>query len=507
MIACTALVLVAACADAPTGPEGGGPPPDGLTITVGQVAEPLSLDPHAVIDQPSARAIRQVYDTLVDQTDTLELVPGLAERWTQVDDVTWEFEIRPGVSFHDGSLLTGSDVVFTLERLRDPTTFAPVSFLLASVDEIELVDAMTVRITTVQPFVPLLTNLAQTATSILSESALTAAGDAYGTTVVVGTGPFRFASWEAGSEIVLERNDTWWGGDVGPERLVMRSIPDAGLRAAEIEDGAIDVAYALATSDAVRFRDDTAITLAEIETLNTAYIGFNAQKAPFDDVRVRQAINHAIDVDVIIDEVYQGAGVRASSPIGPQVFGAHPDLEPYAHDKVLALDLLAEAGLADGFSATLWTNLNPIRIQIADIVADQLAEVGIDIEVQVLEWSTYLNDTAAGEHDMFILAWTTANADADYGLYSLFHSSAFGHAGNRSFWSNARVDELLDLGRTTADPDARRDHYHEAQEIIADEAPWIFLNTTIESNATRADVTGFVPHPTGHHRLFGLDKE
>jgi len=502
-----ALLLVSACGETPPPPDGGGDvaPPDGVTITVGHTSEPLSLDPHAVNDQPSARVMRQLYDTLINQTETLELMPGLAERWTRVDDVTWDFELRSGVTFHDGEPLTASDVVFTLERLRDPAVAAPAGFLLGPVDAIERVDDMTVRITTNGPYAPILTHLAQTATAILSERAVTDAGEAYGATVVVGTGPFRLVSWDAGSELVLERNDEWWAGDVGPERIVFRAIPDAALRASELEAGAIDIAYALAPVDALRLRDNVDVTMAEIETLSTAYIGFNAQRAPFDDVRVRQAINHAVDVGTIIEEVYQGFGARASSPISPQVFAAHPDLEPYTYDPELARALLADAGLADGFSTTMWTNDNPVRIQIAEIVAAYLDEIGIEVDVQVLDWSTYLRDTAAGEHDMFILGWVAVTADADYGLYAMFHSSTFGFAGNRSFWSSDRVDELLDLGRRIEDADERRAIYYEAQEIIAAEAPWIFLNTTIEANATRADVTGFVPNPAGHHRLYGVD--
>ena len=502
-----ALIVVTACSGAPSSDPIGDPSPDGFTITVASVSEPISLDPHRSFDQTSARVMRQVYDTLVIQTESLDLEPGLAVGWTRVDDRTWDFAIRPNVTFHDGSTLTASDVVFTLERLRDPATMAPGAFLLAAIDSIDLVDTMTVRITTHSPFVPILTHLAQTFVGILSEDAVTAAGDAYGDTVVVGTGPFRFVSWDADTEIVLERNDTWWGGDVGPERIVFRPIPDAADRATALETGEADVAYALARADALRVRDDDDITTAEIETPTSSYIGFNAQRAPFDDVRVRQAINHAVDVDAIIDEVFEGFGARAASPLSPQVFAANPELEPYAYDPALARALLTDAGLADGFSTTIWTNFNPVRIAVAERVAEHLDAVGIDVEVEVIEFSRYLTDTAAGEHEMFVLAWTALTADADSGLYALFHSSTFGSAGNRTFWSNARVDELLELGRTTADPDERRAIYYEAQDIITTEAPWLFLYTGIEASATRANVTGFVPHPTGHHRLFGLGLE
>jgi peptide/nickel transport system substrate-binding protein len=476
------------------------------TIVVGQSADAVSLSPHRTNDQPSARVMRQIYDTLIVQTEELELEPGLAESWEQIDDLTWEFRIRADVVFHDGTPLTASDVAWTLDRLRDPATAAPAAFLVGFIDEIEVLDEHAVRITTNAPFAPMLTHLAHTATSILSEAAVTAAGEDYGTAVVVGTGPFRFVSWQTASQIVLERNPEWWGGEVRPEGVVFRPITEGTVRSIELETGGIDIAYALEPRDAQRMEDQPRIRLFPVETLATSYVGFNVQRAPFDDVRVRQAINLALDVETIVDVVYEGQGILATSPISPRVFGAHEDLEPYGYDPERARELLAEAGHPNGFSTTLWTNDNPLRIQIAEIAQAQLGEVGITVDVQVLEWSTYLAETAAGNHDMFILGWVAVTADADYGLYALFHSSQFGNAGNRTFWANERVDALLDLGRTTEDPDQRLEYYREAQEIIVEEAPWLFLLITIEVNGTRDNVDGFVAHPAGHHRLYNVSK-
>jgi peptide/nickel transport system substrate-binding protein len=473
-------------------------------LVVAQPGDAVSLDPHQTNDQPSSRVMRQIYDTLIIQTEDLELEPGLAESWEQLDEFTWEFTLREGVTFHDGSPLTADDAVWTFERLRDPATAAPAAFLVDFIERLEVVDERTFRMVTTFEFAPMLTHLAHTATSILSEAAVTGGGADYGTTVVVGTGPFRFVSWETASQIVLERNEAWWGGDVLPERVVFRPITEGTVRSIELETGGVHIAYALEPRDAQRMEDQPRIVLHPVETLATSYIGFNAQRAPFDDVRVRQAINHALDAQTIVEVVYEGQGIPASSPISPQVFGAHEDLEPYTYDPERARELLAEAGYPTGFSTTLWTNDNPLRIQIAEIAQAQLAEIGVQVDVQVLEWSTYLAETAAGNHDMFILGWVSVTADADYGLYALFHSSQFGDAGNRTFWSHPRVDELLDLGRTTTDPDVRMQYYREAQEIIAEEAPWIFLLITVEVNGTRDNVQGFVSHPAGHHRLYNV---
>lgn len=478
-----------------------------FTLTVAQGSDIVTLDPQGQNDQPSARVRSQIYDTLVIQTEELELEPGLAESWEQVDEVTWRFHIREGVEFHNGDPLTANDVAFTLERHQDPELASPSAFLVGFVDSVEVVDDMTVEITTDGPFAPILAHLAHASTSILNERSVTEAGEDYGTEVAVGTGPFRFVSWETASQVVLERNEDYWGGEVLPERVVFRPIVDGTVRAIELEAGGVDIAYTLEPRDALRLEDHPSVVMAPIETLSTNYIGFNAEKEPFDDARVRQAINYAVDVETIVDVIYEGFGFPAASPISSQVFGANLDLEGYGYDPERARELLAEAGHGDGFSTSIWTNDNPLRIQIAEIVQAQLGEVGIQAEVEVLEWSTYLSDTAAGAHDMFILGWVTVTADADYGLYALFHSDNFGDAGNRTFWSNERVDELLDLGRQEADPEQRAEYYHEAQEIIAEEAPWIFLNTSIENNATRDDITGFVPHPAGHHKLWNVNKE
>ncbi|ADI15797.1 glutathione ABC transporter substrate-binding protein [Truepera radiovictrix] len=476
------------------------------TITVGQGADAVTLDPHGTNDQPSARVMRQIYDTLIIQQEDLELVPGLAESWEQLDDTTWEFTLREGVTFHNGEPLTADDVVFTFNRLTDPEVAAPAAFLLGFVESVEAADERTVRITTQYPFAPILAHLSHTATSILNEQAVTEAGEDYGTTTVVGTGPFSFVRWEPATQIVLERNDDWWGGEVLPERVVFRPIIEGTVRAIELETGGIDIAYGLEPTDANRIEGGgvPGVRLETVETLSTNYIGFNVQKEPFDDVRVRQAINHAVDVDLIIEAVLEGRAIPATGPIAPAVFGARTDLEPYAYDPERARELLAEAGLEGGFSTTIWTNDNPTRIQIAEIVQAMLLDVGINVDVQVLEWGTYLADTAEGLHDMFILGWVSVTGDADYGLYSLFHSEQMGNPGNRTFFANERVDELLDLGRSSADEEERLAAYAEAQEIILEEAPWLFLNITVEDNGVRDNVEGFVPHPAGHHRLHSV---
>ena len=474
------------------------------TITVAMGADPVTFDLHNTNDQPTSQISRQIYDTLVVQNENLEIEPGLAESWEAVSDTSWVFNIRQGVTWHNGDAFTAHDVVWTYDRFVSLP--AQSAFLLASVESVTAVDDYTVQIDLAYPFAPILNHLAHSSLGIMNGSVVEAAGADYGTSVVVGTGPFVFDSWQTADRVVLQRNDNWWGGDVLPQTLVFRPIPDGTVRGIEVETGGVDIAYTLPPSAARSAENAAGVHLSAVRTLSTAYIGFNTEKPPFNNPLVRQAINHAVDVDLIAEVVYTGQAQRATSPISSDVFGANQELEPYTYDPELARQLLAEAGLEGGFSTSIWTNDNPQRVEIAQIVQAELANIGIQVDVQVVEWGTYLDDTAAGLHDMFILGWVTVTGDADYGLYALFHSTQFGAPGNRTFYANDRVDELLDAARVATDPDERVALYAEAQEIIQEDAPWIFLIVTTEEHGVSDAVSGFTPHPAGHHRLYNVSK-
>ena len=493
------LLFVSACGtgDEDSDPNGNGGGEVKDTLVVGMGGDAVSLDPHATNDQPSSRVTKQIYDTLILQTEELDLVPALATEWDQVDDTTFEFKLREGVMFTNGEELKASDVKFTLERALESSH---IGHIVGAISEVEVVDDYTVRISTANPFAPLLTHLAHPATAILNEKAVTEAGEDYGQNPV-GTGPFKFVSWTTGDSIVLERNDDFWGDAALVKGVTFKVVTDNSVRTIQLETGELDIAYDIQPSDVSRVESDPDLVLQRDANLSTTYIGFNVDKAPFNDVRVRQAINYALDMNAVVEAVYAGVGAPAKGPLGPNVFGSNQDLEEYALDLDKARELLEEAGFADGFSTTLWTNENQQRIDIATIVQNQLEEIGIEVTVEIVEWGQYLEDTAAGRHDMFILGWTTVTADADYGLYALFHSAQVGDAGNRTFYRNADVDRLLDLGRTTIDQDERLAAYEEAQQIIRDDAPWIFTWTGENLAGLQSNVTGFKQHPAGHHRL------
>lgn len=470
------------------------------TLIVGQGADARTLDPHATNDQPSARVMKQIYETLVKQNEAMELVPGLALSWEKIDELTFEFKLRQGVKFHNGEPFNAHEVKFTLIRATESGT---IGHIVGAIDPegIEIIDNYTIRIATKKPFAPLLSHLAHNAAAMLNEKAVVEAGEDYGQ-MPVGTGPFKLYKWNTGDSVELVRFDGFHGEAPKLRKIIMRNIPEGTNRAIEVETGAIDIAFDIAPMDVRRIEENPDLQLFRDPNLSTAYIGFNAAKEPFDDVRVRQAINYAIDMEAIVEAVYLGIGSPAKGPLGENVWASHRGLKPFGFDVERAKELMKEAGLEDGFSTTIWTNENQQRMDIAEIVQNQLQVLNITTEVKVLEWGAYLDGTAAGEHDMFILGWVTVTGDPDYGLFPLFHSSQFGEAGNRTFWSNPRVDELLDLGRVTADPAKRKAAYMEAQEIIRDEAPWVFTWTGESISGARNNVRGFVQHPAGHHSLF-----
>lgn len=475
------------------------------TIVVAQGADARSLDPHATNDQPSANLMKQIYNGLIHQTEDLKLELGLAESYKIVSETVYEFKLRPNVKFHNGEVLKSSDVKFTFERMKEKK--APAAFLFDALDRVEVIDALNFRFILKEPFAPFITHLGHVAASILNEKATVAAGDDF-TRRPVGTGPHKFVEWKSGDSITLERFDDYYLGAAKTKTIRFRFIPENATRSIAIETGEVDIVFGVSPDDWNNLDALPEVNALRITGLSSVYLGLNAAKKPFDDVRVRRALNLAVDNVGATRIAYAGGfATPAKGVVPPSVLYSKTDLPGYGFNQAEAKRLLAEAGYPNGFKATIWVNQNAIREKYAQLFQEQLRQVGVDITIEVLEWTAYLNRTAAGEHDMFILGWGTVTGDADYGLYALFHSTQFGQAGNRTFYKNAEVDRLLDLGRKATDPNQRRQVYDQAQKLIFEEAPWIFLAFADELHANRTYVKGFVPHPTGSHYLYKVYNE
>ena len=469
------------------------------TLVVLKPSMPATLDPASGLDQPSSQVQRQIYDTLLYMSPDLELHPHLATSWEIIDASTVELELRDDVVFHNGDPLTAEDVKFSLERAAASAYTIAVTGMI---EEVEILDDYLIRIHTNVDFAPFVNHLAHTATSIVNQAHVEEVGDEGNAAEPIGTGPFSFANMVAGDRIELSRFDDYWGGTAGVENIEIRIVPEQSVRAIEVDSGAAHIAYQIAPQDISLMEESDAVEVIRNRTLSTNYIGMNNQIAPFDDVRVRLAISYALNTEAIVEAVYLGLGNPGNGPISSIVWGA-ADLEPRAHDIERAQELLAEAGLEDGFETTFYFNDgNPQRAMIAEIVQAQLRALNIDISIEPVEWGTYMEVTAAGEAPMYALGWVTVTNDPDYGLFPTLHSDNHGEAGNRTFFANDEVDSLLDQAREETDPDVRLQLYTEAQEIIHEEAPWIFLWEGEDAYVIHNSVNGFYPHPGGHHGLW-----
>ncbi|WP_062048314.1 glutathione ABC transporter substrate-binding protein [Bacillus sp. JCM 19034] len=478
---------------------------EGGDLIVAMLSDAVEINPHGSNDTPSTNIAYNIYESLIKTDQNLDLHPGLAESWEQIEDTVWEFELRQGVKFHDGSDFNAEVVKANFDRILDPAVASPRSFLYEMVTNVEVIDEYTVQIETEYPFAPLPAHLAHEAGGMISKELIEADyaamedGQDPSSKInehPIGTGYFKFESWTPGQEIKLVRNEDYWGENVKLDSVTFKVVPEDLTRIAELETGDAHISDPLSPSDVSRVEATDGIYVNEQESVALSYIGFNLDKEPFDDVRVRQAISMAIDKEQIVEGIYYGAAQPAIGPIAPVVFGYDENQSGLEYDPEAAKELLAEAGYPDGFSTTLWTNDNRERVDTVTNVQEQLRQIGIDVDVQTLEWGAYLEQTANGEHDMFILGWTTVTGDADYGMYGVFHSTQVGDPGNRTFIQNDELDGLLEEARRSTDEEERLDLYRQAQDLLVEEAPMIYTLHQHFLLGVREEVKGLEQTPT-----------
>lgn len=479
-------------------------------LAVGQIAEPQALDPHAVTAVNDFRILMNIYDGLVRYADgTLEPEPALATSWEISDEgLTYTFTLREGVSFHDGSPFNAEAVKFNFDRMLDEehpyhdTGPFPLSFFFSAVDNVTVDDEHTVTFTLSEPYAPFLSNLAYPTGLIVSPAAVMEHGENFGRNPS-GTGPFRFDTWESNSRVVITRNDDYWDGAPSLEAVVFRPITDANTRVAEMLSGGIDMMVEVPPDNVATFAADDSFQVYEQAGPHVWFLILNAKEGPFADKRVRQAVNYAVDKVSLVDNVLQGTAEVAAGPTPPAFAWAYNDsLEPYPYDPDRARALLEEAD-ATGASLTFYVTeggsgmLDPVPMGTA-IQAD-LAEIGLDVSIQTYEWNTFLSEVnpgLEGKADMAQMAWMTN--DPDTLPYLTLRTEAFPDAGgfNSGYYSNPEVDALLEQARTSTDQDERARLYREMQEIVHDDAPWLFVANWKQNAVTTSNVEGFQLQPS-----------
>ena len=472
-------------------------------LRVAQQADINGLDPHKITDVYSGTVLRQIYNALIQPDANMEFKGDLAKSWENPDELTWVFKLHEGVLFHNGEEFTADDVKYTFDRMMDPKTASPGVTHIREIDKVEVVDKYTIKIVTKTPYAPLLSSLGRYEMGVLNEKAVKEAGEDYNKKPI-GTGPFMLESWRPGDQVVVKKFDKYFKGEPKVDKIVFRGIPEEATRAIELESGGIDICMDFPPQDFERIKADGKFLTDEAAAVSTNYYGFNVEVKPFDDKRVRQAINYASDIDGLIDALYFGMGVKTRGPMGDKVWGFDETLpmDPYPYNVEKAKALLAEAGYPDGFKTKLYASTNGLSRSTAEQFQGFLADVGIEAEVITLEWGAFLAATRDGVDGMFTMGWS-GTGDADGALTYLYDSKNIG-SSNRVRWNDPKFDKFLSDGRTTLDPVKRKAIYKEAQTYFNEEAPIVFMLARKLLAATSKNVKDFVIYPNQVYPLFDV---
>ena len=462
---CAALFPVLSCSSRP----------DANTLVMVIESSPTNLDPRVGIDAQSERIDNLIFDDLLSRGDDLNVAPGLAERWEIPNPLTYVFHLHQGARFHDGRPLTSKDVKWTFDSLLQGKIRSTKSAVYKYVDHLEAVDDYTVTFHMKQADSTLLWNLSDGAMGIVPFGS----GDEI-TLHPMGSGPFKFVSAETDRDVVLERNDNYWGDKAKIPRVLFAVVPDETTQALELRKGSGDIAINSLTPD-------TVVTLAKNPNLvvvkspgtRLAYMGFNLRDPILKDVRVRQAIAYALDVQPMIEYLWRGEAEPAHSVLPTQSWAYNGNVPVYAHDPEKAKQLLRAAGYPEvngvRFHLMMKTSTDANTRMMVAVMQQQLREVGIALDIRSFEFATFFSDVQHGAFQIYSLRWIGGNEDPDIFEYA-FHSSKFPPNGaNRGYYLNARLDSLIDKAREEIDPSVRKPLYAEVQLILAQDLPYINL--------------------------------
>ena len=460
------------------------------TLTIGVRGGPDSIDPHFTATGTHAEALKHVFDTLVWSGDGLELEPRLAESWRVVNDSTWEFKLRRGVKFHDGSDFTAQDVKFSIERIPVVSGPNPTTIYVRRVKEVKIIDPLTVQVITdgaaptlPNDFIRLFIVSSKAAAGLTKETANEAFNSGK---AAIGTGPYKYVSWQPKGDLVLARNDSFWGPKEPWARHVRKEIPNDAARVAQLKAGQLDLITRVPATDVATLQRDSKITVQTIDTvyvfnveldmrdkalLVTAKDGSALAKNPFQDLRVREAIDLAIDRKALAEVAMEGLGNPASQMVTPSIFGFNKALGERKYDPAAARKLLAEAGYPNGFKLqfSFTQDRLPGDRQVGTSIAQMLAAVGIDAQTNAQPAAVFFPARTRGDYSMSMSGWGTLTGEAHYTLSSLAHSNdkekkmgAFNVLG----YQNAVMDKLLQDAAIEMDLGKRRKFLEDANALL-----------------------------------------
>ena len=496
------------------------------TLTVGQGAEPVELDPQNITDNPSEEVCFQIYEGLVGfdvEDGRLEVAPRLADSWEVSEDGrVWTFHLKKGVVFHSGAPFNAEAVKKNFDRLLTGK-YKRSSLFTPFLSEVKVVDDATVQFLLSMSFGPFLHTMCHTAAIIIDPTSIDSGVEIKNNPS--GTGPFKFKSWQKGDRITLEAFDKYREGKPAMETVVFMSIPDDNARTMMLETGEIDIAERISAFEVERLKKDQNIALTIQPGMRVMYIAMNNLDPTLKDPKVRQAINYAVNREAICRNILKGYARPIDSPMAYAVNGYAP-VEGYKYDPQKARALLAEAGWKDTdgdripkkggkrLELNLWSpnGRYPMDLKTAEAVQGYLHEIGIDAKLSTMDWAAFLAATSVkpeeNKSQLFLMGWSPSTGDSDWVLRPLFHTKQWiPEGGNRSFYSDTEVDRYVDIGMTENDPEKRKAAYLEAQKLIIADAPWLTLYVLDNVNGRRSNVKGLVESPLELIFVKGVTKE
>ena len=445
---------------------------------------PENLDPTMNLSSIRAKVGVNIFDSLVGRDAENRIAPQLAESWKALDDLTLQLKLRRGVVFHNGEPFNAEAVRFTFERVLDPNQKSPNRANVGEVARVEVVDDHTVNLVLRQPYAPLLNRLIDF--PIVPPKYTAEKGNQGLALRPVGTGPFRFVELVKDDHMIVEAFDRHWRGAPKLRRIVYKPIPEPFTRSAALRNNEVDVIDTVPPNLAGELERVGGIRVQRVPSTWIIYLGLNAFNKPLSDVHVRQALNHATDVNALVKSVVDGNGRRMAGPFTPQMFGFDPSVKGYGPDPARARRLLAEAGYPDGVEITLEAPAGRYQgdKEIAEALGGQWQKAGFKPRVQVAEWGAYFKRYLGKQfQDAYLLGLGGPMQDGDE-LYNLVSSK-----GRGLYYKNEKVDALFDAGRSTMDPAKRKKIYADLARAMVEDATWVFLMQQVDIYATRERVT------------------
>ena len=469
LLVCLALAAVPAAAR------------DAGTLVVVQEAEPVGLDLMQSSIQTTMSVCYNIHDTLFHPQEDATVLPALAEKWEKVDDLTWKITLRKDAVFHNGEPVNAAAVKFSYDRINKEELKSPNKGKLSAFTELTVIDDHTFTIKTEQPYAPGLYMLGYYL-PIVPPKYIQEVGDEKYNTDPVGSGPYRLKKWARGDEIVLEAFDKYYGPKPAYKTVIFKANPEEASRIAALETGEADVISGVPVHQRKKIVESGKAYLTPQMGV-MPYVGINTYEAPFDDVRVRQAVNYAIDKELINKALFDGKAIICAGPISPRPFGHSPNLKPYPYDPAKAKALLKEAGHADGIDVRLAypTYMSQIQEQ-AEAIAANMTKAGFRVTLEPFERAVMWERYKGKQHQLYIYWWDDA-PEPDRYMYSLFNSTSRDY-----YYKNPAVDELLDKGRTIMDRTQRAKVYAQIDEMLYKDCPWAYLYVVPEVFGVANDV-------------------